>query len=63
MFEPFFTTKPPGEGNIGLGLSLSHDIVVKMHGGQLAVESEPDRYTRFTISLPKATSVGSAADG
>lgn len=63
IFEPFFTTKPPGEGNIGLGLSLSHDIVVKMHGGQLTVESEPDRYTRFTISLPKATSAGSAADG
>ncbi len=31
MFNPSFTTKPAGEG-IGLGLSLSHDIVVKQHG-------------------------------
>ena len=32
MFNPFFTTKPAGEGT-GLGLSLSHDIIVKQHGG------------------------------
>ncbi|WP_224364796.1 ATP-binding protein [Hyalangium versicolor] len=51
IFEPFFTTKPPGNGNIGLGLSLSYDII-KLHGGKLAVESELGRYTRFTMSLP-----------
>ena len=51
IFEPFFTTKPPGNGNIGLGLSLSYDIV-KLHGGRLTVESEPGGYTRFTMSLP-----------
>jgi hypothetical protein len=33
MFNPFFTTKPAGEGT-GLGLSMSHDIIVKQHGGR-----------------------------
>jgi two-component system, NtrC family, sensor kinase len=52
MFNPFFTTKPAGEGT-GLGLSLSHDIVVKQHGGTIEVSTEPG-YTRFTIVLPRA---------
>jgi len=53
MFNPFFTTKPAGEGT-GLGLSLSHDIVVKQHGGTLEVSTEPGAYTQFTIVLPRA---------
>ncbi|MDE3174801.1 MAG: GAF domain-containing protein [Pseudomonadota bacterium] len=52
MFNPFFTTKPAGEGT-GLGLSLSHDIVVKQHGGTIDVASEPGAYTQFTIRLPR----------
>ena len=53
MFNPFFTTKPAGEGT-GLGLSLSHDIVVKQHGGTIDVATEPGAYTQFTIRLPRA---------
>ena len=52
MFNPFFTTKPAGEGT-GLGLSLSHDIVVKQHGGTLEVSTEPGSYAQFTIVLPR----------
>ena len=52
IFQPFFTTKPTGEGT-GLGLSLSHDIIVQGHGGTLAVAS-PGAGTTFTITLPTA---------
>jgi signal transduction histidine kinase len=52
IFEPFFTTKPAGSGT-GLGLSMSHDIVVQEHKGAIRVESEPGRYTEFIVTLPK----------
>jgi signal transduction histidine kinase len=52
MFNPFFTTKPAGEGT-GLGLSMSHDIVVKQHGGRIDVDTEPGAFTEFIISLPR----------
>lgn len=51
IFEPFFTTKPPGEGNIGLGLSICFDIVVKEHGGRIEVNSEEGQYTEFVVTL------------
>jgi signal transduction histidine kinase len=52
MFNPFFTTKPAGEGT-GLGLSMSHDIVVKQHGGTIDVKTEPGSFTEFIITLPR----------
>jgi signal transduction histidine kinase len=54
MFNPFFTTKPAGEGT-GLGLSMSHDIIVKQHGGRIEVETEPGQFTEFTIVLPRTS--------
>ncbi|MGI4762037.1 MAG: ATP-binding protein [Janthinobacterium lividum] len=51
IFQPFFTTKPSGEGT-GLGLSLSHDIIVQGHGGTLGVASTEGQGTEFTILLP-----------
>ena len=52
MFNPFFTTKPAGEGT-GLGLSMSHDIVVKQHGGTIDVDTEASLFTEFIITLPR----------
>ena len=54
MFNPFFTTKPTGEGT-GLGLSMTHDIIVKQHGGRIDVQTEPGAFTEFIISLPRAS--------
>jgi two-component system, NtrC family, sensor kinase len=54
MFNPFFTTKPAGEGT-GLGLSMSHDIIVKQHGGTIDVATEPGEFTEFTIILPRTS--------
>ncbi len=49
LFEPFFTTRPRGSG---LGLAVV-DSVVRSSGGRVAVESEPDRGSCFTLWLPK----------
>jgi two-component system, NtrC family, sensor kinase len=54
MFIPFFTTKPTGEGT-GLGLSMTHDIIVKQHGGRIDVETEPEVFTEVVIILPRGT--------
>ncbi len=62
MFNPFFTTKPAGEGT-GLGLSMSHDIIVKQHGGRIEVETEPGEFTEFTIVLPRASNFSNKIRG
>jgi PAS domain S-box-containing protein len=54
IFDPFFTTKPPGEGT-GLGLNISHNIVVQKHQGQITVSSGPGR-TCFLVRLPVTSS-------
>jgi signal transduction histidine kinase len=62
MFNPFFTTKPAGEGT-GLGLSMSHDIIVKQHGGKIDVDTEPGVFTEFIITLPRAGAALGIAGG
>jgi signal transduction histidine kinase len=49
IFEPFFTTKQKGTG---LGLAIVFNII-KKHGGDIAVESEEEKGTTFTITLPR----------
>jgi signal transduction histidine kinase len=62
MFNPFFTTKPAGEGT-GLGLSMSHDIVVKQHGGKIEVDTMPGAFTEFIITLPRTAAAQPKAGG
>ena len=48
MFQPFFTTKPSGSG---IGLYLTRQIL-RMHGGDVRLESSPRRGTTVTLLLP-----------
>lgn len=50
---PFFTTKPAGSGHIGLGLSVSEDIVTLQHNGELRVRTEEGTFAEFTVRVPK----------
>jgi two-component system NtrC family sensor kinase len=61
IFDPFFTTKETGHG-VGLGLAISYGIVQE-HGGSLTVESELEKGTTFTVSLPLLKSKDDATDG
>jgi PAS domain S-box-containing protein len=55
IFEPFFTTKEQGKG-IGMGLSAVYGTV-KSHKGAIATETDPNRGTVFTLSLPLAEQI------
>jgi signal transduction histidine kinase len=50
IFDPFFTTKGPGEGT-GLGLNISHNLIVQKHHGQISVRSRPGS-TCFSVRIP-----------
>jgi signal transduction histidine kinase len=51
IFEPFFTTRL-GQGGSGLGLSIVHNIVTKVLGGTIQVDSEIGRGTTMTMRIP-----------
>ncbi len=50
IFNPFFTTKPVGQGT-GLGMSISYKVI-KNHQGDIKIDTELGRGTKFTIKLP-----------
>jgi two-component system, NtrC family, sensor kinase len=54
IYQPFYTTKPTGQGT-GLGLSIAYDIITKLHGGKINVESKVGEGTKFIITLPLIT--------
>jgi two-component system, NtrC family, sensor kinase len=51
IFEPFFTTKPTNQGT-GLGLSMTYEIIVGQHGGNLTLSTEPGEFAEFILTLP-----------
>jgi len=53
IFDTFFTTKPVGKGT-GMGLSISYQIIVERHNGELYCTSELGKGTEFIIKMPIA---------
>lgn len=51
IFDPFFTTKPIGKGT-GMGLAISHQIIVAKHQGKLACDASPEAGTEFVLQIP-----------
>ncbi len=61
VFDSFFTTKEPGKGT-GLGLDITHGIVVDRHRGDITVDSEPGR-TTFKVQLPCTAPIDDIEEG
>ncbi|MEH1914571.1 PAS domain-containing protein [Nostoc sp.] len=51
LFDPFFTTKPVGKGT-GMGLSISYQIIVQKHGGNIQCISAPGEGAEFVVMIP-----------
>ncbi|MEH2067128.1 MAG: response regulator [Nostoc sp.] len=51
LFDPFFTTKPVGKGS-GLGLSISYQIIVQKHRGEITCTSSAGQGAEFAIEIP-----------
>jgi len=60
IFEPFFSTKDKAEG-VGLGLAVAYGIIQR-HGGDIEIESQVDRGTTFTVTLPKRPTTNESAE-
>jgi PAS domain S-box-containing protein len=59
IFEPFYSTK--GEAGSGLGLSMAYSIV-RRHGGEIHVDSEPGTGTTFTLTFPVGREAAAPAE-
>ncbi len=58
VFAPFFTTKSAKEGNSGLGLAISQDIISELFQGEITVQSQSHNFTEFDIRFPVPQRVG-----
>ena len=52
VFDPFFTTKL-GQGGSGLGMNIVYNLVTGVLGGEINLDSQPDKGTRFTLTIPR----------
>lgn len=59
-FDPYFTTRPKGSA-LGLGLTLVHNVV-RLHHGQIVLESREDKGTTVTVWLPAEAEASSPED-